>query len=121
MILWLNPATGVSGDMLLGALLELGAPLDEVRAAITATGLTGWSLDVEQCQRGGLRATRAVVSVQDTATRRRAAELAELVGRARPVESASPDATPRRHDPDDWRQRSSLPAWTRNRPSRTSP
>jgi pyridinium-3,5-bisthiocarboxylic acid mononucleotide nickel chelatase len=41
-ICWINPFTGLAGDMLLGALLDAGAPLDAVRAAITATGLTGW-------------------------------------------------------------------------------
>jgi len=38
-ILWLNPTAGLSGDMLLGALLDLGAPLDAVRAAIASTGV----------------------------------------------------------------------------------
>jgi pyridinium-3,5-bisthiocarboxylic acid mononucleotide nickel chelatase len=30
-ILWLNPFAGISGDMLLGALLDLGAPLAGIR------------------------------------------------------------------------------------------
>lgn len=85
MILWLNPATGISGDMFLGALLDLGAPLDGVRAAVASTGLTGWQLDAEQLTRGGLRATRAVVTVRDPATSRRADELRELVSRAGPA------------------------------------
>lgn len=84
MILRLDPVNGVSGDMLLGALLGLGAPLDEVRAAVAGTGLTGWTLDVEPVIRAGLAATRAVVTVLDTATQRPAAELLALVGRARP-------------------------------------
>ncbi len=85
MILWLNPATGISGDMLLGALLDLGAPLDGVRAAVAATGLTGWDLGAEQVSRGGLRATRAIVTVRDGAASRRAKELRELVGYAGPA------------------------------------
>ncbi|WP_300019343.1 nickel pincer cofactor biosynthesis protein LarC [Pseudonocardia sp.] len=76
---WLNPVGGISGDMLLGALLDLGAPLDGVRAAVAATGLTGWSLDAEHVTRGGLGATRAVVTVHDEATERRAAALLERV------------------------------------------
>ncbi len=84
-IIWLNPGTGISGDMLLGALLDLGAPLDGVRAAVAGTGLTGWSLDVERTTRGGLAATRAVVTVRDSATSRDAAELRGLVARARPA------------------------------------
>jgi pyridinium-3,5-bisthiocarboxylic acid mononucleotide nickel chelatase len=81
-IVWLNPASGISGDMFLGALLDLGAPLDGVRAAVAATGLTGWELSAERVTRGGVGATRAVVTVTDTATERRAAELLARVGRA---------------------------------------
>jgi len=82
MILWLNPFSGISGDMLLGALIELGAPVDGIRDAVAATGLTGWTLEPERVTRGGLGATRAVVTVTDTATERGAAELLELVGQA---------------------------------------
>lgn len=82
MILWLNPATGVSGDMLLGALLGLGAPLDRVRAAIETTGLTGWSLSAERVQVDGIAATKAIVEVDDEATERHATELLERAGRA---------------------------------------
>ncbi|MFC7340039.1 nickel pincer cofactor biosynthesis protein LarC [Saccharopolyspora griseoalba] len=82
MILWLNPTTGVSGDMLLGALLGLGAPLDRVRAAIEATGLTGWSLSARQVQVDGIAATRAVVEVDDGAAERHASELLERASRA---------------------------------------
>jgi pyridinium-3,5-bisthiocarboxylic acid mononucleotide nickel chelatase len=81
-ILWLNPFSGISGDMLLGALLDLGAPLDDVRAAVARTGLSGWELSAERVTRGGLAATRAVVEVTDTATERRAAELLTHVARA---------------------------------------
>jgi pyridinium-3,5-bisthiocarboxylic acid mononucleotide nickel chelatase len=75
LILWLNPFSGISGDMLLGALLDLGAPLDGVRAAVARTGLDGWHLTAERVTRGGIGATRAVVEVTDTATERHAAEL----------------------------------------------
>lgn len=85
MILWLNPFSGLSGDMLLGALLDLGAPLDGVRTCVDSTGLTGWTLSAERTSRGGLRATRAVVEVTDTASERRAAELLSMVRRARPA------------------------------------
>lgn len=81
MILWLNPSAGLSGDMLLGALLDLGAPLDEVRDAVATTGLTGWQLETERAA----GALRAVVRVEDgTAETHRAAELLERVGNASP-------------------------------------
>ena len=85
MIVWLNPLGGISGDMLLGALLGVGAPLDGVRAAVASTGLTGWELSVEQVPRGALMATRAVVGVEPQPPHRHASELLEIVGRARPA------------------------------------
>ncbi|MER5387698.1 nickel pincer cofactor biosynthesis protein LarC [Saccharopolyspora sp. NPDC002686] len=84
MILWLNPVTGMSGDMLLGALLGLGAPLEDVRAAVESTGLAGWRLRSEQVQVNGIAATKAVVEVDDTSTERHASELIARVRRARP-------------------------------------
>ncbi|CAN5417146.1 nickel pincer cofactor biosynthesis protein LarC [soil metagenome] len=88
MILWLNPIAGISGDMLLGALLDLGAPIDTVRAAITSTGITGWSVDPTSVQRQGLRAVQAVVEVDEIVTERHAVELLEMAGRAVPTAAA---------------------------------
>ncbi len=85
MLLWLNPTTGVSGDMLLGALLGLGARLDAVRAAIASTGLSGWHLEHTSAEVDGFQADRAGVHVEENGTERTAAELVELVGRARPT------------------------------------
>ena len=85
MILWLNPFSGISGDMLLGALLDLGAPADEVRAAIASTGITGWTLTTEPVRRAGLTARRALVQVDDQVPGRRAAELLAMARAARPA------------------------------------
>jgi uncharacterized protein (TIGR00299 family) protein len=83
-ICWINPFTGLAGDMLLAALLDAGAPPADVRAAIDSTGLTGWELSAERVSTHGLTATRVHVRVTDPQTERRAAELIELAGRARP-------------------------------------
>jgi len=85
MILWLNPFSGISGDMLLGALLDLGAPTTEVRAAIASTGITGWTLTTEPVRRAGLTALRALVQVDDQVPGRRAAELLAMARAARPA------------------------------------
>ena len=82
MICWLNPATGLAGDMLLAGLIDAGAPVDAIRAAVGATGLTGWELVAERVVDHGLTATRVTVRVTDTATTRHAAELIELACRA---------------------------------------
>jgi uncharacterized protein (TIGR00299 family) protein len=62
---WLSCTSGVAGDMVLGALLDAGAGLDEVRRLLGGLDLDGWSLGVEAVTRGGLRASRAVVGVVD--------------------------------------------------------
>lgn len=84
MILWLNPFSGLSGDMLLGALLDLGAPLEEIREAVATTGIDGWDLRIEHVDAAGIAATRAVVETTDTASVRPARELLERARLARP-------------------------------------
>lgn len=63
--LWLNPAVGVAGDMLLGALLDLGAPLEVVLDQLGRLPVPGWDLEVSEVRRRGLRATRALVRADE--------------------------------------------------------
>lgn len=85
MILWLNPVGGASGDMLLGALIAAGAPIEVVRAAVASTGLTGWSLDVGVTVREQIAATQVHIRVTDDAVQRRADELIALARAAQPA------------------------------------
>ena len=85
MIAVVDPYTGLAGDMFLAALLDAGAPLEDVRAAVRSTGLTGWSLHFDTIVDHGLRAGRVRVEVTDTAHERAAAELIDLAGRASPA------------------------------------
>ncbi|KMS86533.1 hypothetical protein ACZ91_36175 [Streptomyces regensis] len=84
MICWVNPFTGLAGDMLLAALIDAGAPLDRIRSAVAATGLTGWNLTAERITDHGLAATKVQVEVTDPHTERRAAEVLEMAARAAP-------------------------------------
>ena len=85
MIAWLNPVSGLSGDMLLGALLDLGAARAAVIEAVASTGLAGWDLTTADVDRAGIRATHARVEVTDTVSSRPAAALLELAARAQPA------------------------------------
>jgi uncharacterized protein (TIGR00299 family) protein len=49
--------------MLLGALLDAGVSLDDLRAGLMSLPISGWSLDAEAIQSHGLRGTRAKVKL----------------------------------------------------------
>ncbi|MEU4765039.1 nickel pincer cofactor biosynthesis protein LarC [Actinosynnema sp. NPDC023794] len=84
----ISPFTGLAGDMLLAALVDAGAPLGAIRAAVADTGLTGWDLAVDPVLTHGLTGRRAVVSVSDDATSRKAGELIAMASRVRDREVA---------------------------------
>jgi len=73
---------GVAGDMLLGALLDAGADLDEVRALVGRLPVEGWALDAEPTMRGGLAATRAVVHAPEAGHHRTWRTVRELLAAA---------------------------------------
>jgi len=77
--LHLDPVTGVSGDMLLGALVDAGAPLDAIRTDLDLLGIADWKLSTERVTRHGLTGTLATVATADTAHHRDAAELTRIV------------------------------------------
>ena len=62
-IAYFDVFAGASGDMVLGALLDAGAPLEEVRATLQTLPLTGWQLLAEPGHRGAVAGTRARVVV----------------------------------------------------------
>ena len=62
-IAWLDAFSGVSGDMTVGALLDLGLPLARVRETIVALGLDGVEVSVERVSRSGIGATKFHVRV----------------------------------------------------------
>lgn len=58
---YLDCTAGVAGDMLLGALLDAGADLAAVRAAVTSLGVPDLDVTISQTRRCGLRCARTVV------------------------------------------------------------
>jgi pyridinium-3,5-bisthiocarboxylic acid mononucleotide nickel chelatase len=60
----LDPAAGISGDMLLGALVAAGAPAEWLRGLPTRLGLDV-SVQVEEVDRCGVRATKVHVRLAD--------------------------------------------------------
>ncbi|HEY1308297.1 MAG TPA: nickel pincer cofactor biosynthesis protein LarC [Vicinamibacterales bacterium] len=59
--LYLDCFSGASGDMLLGALIDAGVPLDEVRRALGSLALSPETIWTEHVTRAGVRATKFCV------------------------------------------------------------
>jgi len=79
---YLDMFSGVSGDMLLGACLDAGVPLAELREALAPLDLEGVRLDAERIERHGIAATRCLVEVPDSAQARHLPEILERIGDA---------------------------------------
>ena len=77
MIGWFDGGAGASGDMLLGAFVGAGVPLEVPSASIGALDL-GVTLRSEQVQRAGLDATRIHVEVPDATVVRHLPDILEL-------------------------------------------
>jgi uncharacterized protein (TIGR00299 family) protein len=60
-VLYFDCFSGAAGDMILGALIDAGAPIDDVRAGLDRLGVTGWSLSAAPVAKGTLRATQITV------------------------------------------------------------
>jgi len=60
-LLYLDCFSGVAGDMLLGACLDAGVPLDAVRAALGSLGLDDYDVSATRVLRAGVSATRWVL------------------------------------------------------------
>ena len=65
-IAYLDCFSGISGDMLLGALLDASLPLDDLSSELAKLGVEGWSLRAEHARRGALAATKAHVDLAET-------------------------------------------------------
>jgi hypothetical protein len=82
MIGWLDLSAGASGDMLLGALVDAGVPLEVPAAAVAALPVEQIRLVTEQTARHGLGATRVHVRTPPSSEHRTWADVRGLLADA---------------------------------------
>ena len=73
--------SGISGDMVLGAVIDAGVSADAIRAALAPLGLP-IELEVETVKRCGFRATKATVHAKDEDDYRFLPDVLKLIDRA---------------------------------------
>ena len=76
---YLDCFSGVSGDMLLGAILDAGVPLEQLRSELRSLPLTGYSLGCRSVKRAGLAATQAIVEVDGDQPPRMLTDVLDLI------------------------------------------
>ena len=60
-VLWYDCFSGISGDMNLGAMIDLGVELSYLKTELERLNLKGWDLIAEKAQRHGITGTKVTV------------------------------------------------------------
>ena len=83
-ILYFDCFAGISGDMTVGALLDLGVPLSFLKEELArlSISLSGYTLSAEETSRRGIRAAKFSVHVTEDQPHRHYSDIAELIERS---------------------------------------
>ena len=65
--LYFDCFAGISGDMIIGALLDVGLDFDALERQLESLGLSGYEIRAERVKRSGIAATKFTVDVDETA------------------------------------------------------
>ncbi|MCO6509394.1 MAG: nickel pincer cofactor biosynthesis protein LarC [Aridibacter famidurans] len=77
--LYFDCFAGASGNMVLGALLDLGADRKELESGIEALGIEGVSLQIEKVNRSGISATHIEVLYEDQKHHRHLSDIEAII------------------------------------------
>ena len=82
-VAWLECATGISGDMTLAALLDVGVDREAIEEAIGSLNLPNVRLRVETTVKGGFRATQVFVDHSKQHAHRRLSDIRRILSQAK--------------------------------------
>jgi uncharacterized protein (TIGR00299 family) protein len=82
-VLYFDCFAGVSGDMMIGALLDLGLDFNHLKEGLSSLGLGGYSITAEKVKRGAIAATKFNVEVDEKdQLARHLRDIVEMIDRA---------------------------------------
>lgn len=81
-VAWFHCFSGIAGDMALGALVDAGADVDEIRTMLKRISVEGWAIETEPVLRAGIAGTKVHVHTDSDPPSRTAAEVAAIVAAA---------------------------------------
>ena len=81
-IAYLDCASGISGDMTLGALVDVGVDLAELNAAVASLGLPGCRLVAAEVKKRGFRATQVTVEAEPEHAHRHLHHIQAMIDRS---------------------------------------
>src|SRR5436309_2127587 len=76
---YLDCFSGVSGDMILGAIIDCGVPIEDLSGELARLALNGYTLSARKVTRAGLSATQAVVELAGKPAPRTLGEVLEII------------------------------------------
>jgi uncharacterized protein (TIGR00299 family) protein len=79
----LEPFGGIAGDMTVAAFLDLGMPLDTLRAGLSSLRLPGFSVSAEKVSRGPIRATHFSVAIDEHHPHRGLSDVRRIIEEAK--------------------------------------
>ncbi|KPL07012.1 hypothetical protein AMJ86_06245 [bacterium SM23_57] len=79
-VLCFDPVNGAAGDMILGSLLDLGVPVEEVDKGLRSTGISGFTLQFRQEEYAmGILAGKADVQVEESHHHRHLGDIVAVI------------------------------------------
>lgn len=65
-----DPFSGISGDMTLGALIDLGLDINLLRSELGKLSIAGYQIEAERVNRNGIDAVRCIVRIEESRSHR---------------------------------------------------
>lgn len=90
---YLDPSSGVSGDLFLGALIDAGVPLAELQCLIDGLGIEGLALNSRVTRRNGVRAVKVDVTYPHQHVHRHLADILDIIESSPAPKPVKEDAT----------------------------